>query len=106
MTEALKWEFPGGKVAGEESEQQALAREIEEELGIEVEVVAPIGESRVGPIELSLYECIWLRGGLQLVEHAQLQWHTGSTLADVEWAPADIPLIEPLLLHFGARLRP
>jgi len=104
MAEPLKWEFPGGKVEQSESDAQALVREIQEELGIQINVVGPIAESLHGPILLCLYECTWLSGSIELAEHSQLQWHTASTLRTLGWAPADIPLIGPLAAYFGSRL--
>ena len=92
------WEFPGGKVETGESDEQALVRELAEELGVAVVV----GE-RVGP-ELALSETAVMRvylaslvdGEPQLVDHDEHRWLTADELYDVPWIPADAPALAAL----------
>ena len=90
---ANKWEFPGGKVEEGESDEAALGRELQEELGIEVEVGEFVGEVRHAypevSIHLLLYRCDVVFGEPQLREHAELCWTTPHELPLVDWAPAD-----------------
>ena len=94
------WELPGGKVEPGESDGDALRRELQEELGIEIEVLGPLGESlhRYGPLEVRLVGLLCrLRAGLpQPHEHSELRWLDAERLASVDWAPADLPLLAPL----------
>lgn len=92
------WEFPGGKIEGGESPQEALAREIGEELLVDIrvgeEILTTSHDYEFGVVTLTTYYCE-LRGGLpRLTEHAALRWLTPDELFSVEWAPADIPAVE------------
>lgn len=91
------WEFPGGKVEGDETDAQALVRELDEELG----VVAVVGE-RLGP-ELPIGDTAVLRVYLvtidrepSLVDHDAHRWLSADELHDVPWIPVDLPLVDLL----------
>ncbi|MBD1396129.1 (deoxy)nucleoside triphosphate pyrophosphohydrolase [Pontibacter sp. JH31] len=101
MTQALLWEFPGGKIEEGETETECLTREITEELNL---IVTPT--QRLTPvqqqyptytIELIPYICQYNRGTIQLAEHKTYHWVTLADLNDYAWCPADLPIVKEYL---------
>jgi 8-oxo-dGTP diphosphatase len=95
---AKKWEFPGGKVEAGESHQQALAREISEELSTTITVgnfVTTVNHQyNTFALTMHAYQCSILEGTLTLSEHLDSRWLPRNELETVDWAPADLPIVE------------
>lgn len=94
------WEFPGGKIEPGEMPQQALCREIMEELDTKIQVGDLIDtiEYDYPAFHLSM-DCFWcevLSGNLVLKEHEAARWLTSDELDSVEWLPADVTLIDKI----------
>ena len=97
---AGRWEFPGGKVEPGETEQQALARECAEELGVRVDVGARVGPDvplAHGRAVLRVFAVELLDGDMpRALEHTSMRWLAVDELDSVHWLPADKPIVAEL----------
>lgn len=99
-----KWEFPGGKVETGESNEEAIVREIKEELSLEIRVIKQLLTVEHDypdfhlTMHLMLCELLEHRSNLELREHLSHLWLTPSSerFADLDWAAADIPAVKAL----------
>ena len=94
------WEFPGGKIDAGETPEEALIREIKEELDTEVEVIELLDTVEYDypnfHLSMDCFICKIKSGDLVLKEHEAAQWLTKETLDSVNWLPADLGLIDKI----------
>ena len=97
---SLKWEFPGGKVKVGESREEALVREIEEELVVEIHELQYLTtvEHSYPDFHLTMhaYTCALKAGEVELREHLDLKWLAVEELDQLDWAAADVPVVNLL----------
>ncbi|MBK8347098.1 MAG: (deoxy)nucleoside triphosphate pyrophosphohydrolase [Saprospiraceae bacterium] len=97
----LKWEFPGGKIEEAETEEECIIREIKEELNIEIQLVSRLTPCcyNYGDFSIRLIPFIanYLSGEIKLAEHKQYLYLQKEELAKMDWAEADIPIVNQLL---------
>lgn len=100
MTLPNYWEFPGGKIETGETRQEALRREIQEELGCTITVEEAVEDTTYEYekviVRLETFMARIVEGQPMAAEHAELRWISKDQLHTLEWAPADIPAIEKL----------
>lgn len=93
-----KWEFPGGKVEKNESEEQAIEREIKEEFEMDIKainfLVNNIYEYSAKTIDLRLYKCKYISGEFKLHDHSEYKFVDKAEIINYDLCPADIPLAE------------
>ena len=95
-----QWEFPGGKIEENETKEEALIREIKEELNVEIEITNfALDLEYQYPtfyLKMSCYDCIIKSGTPKLLEHNDARWLSKDELDDVNWIPADIAAVDYL----------
>lgn len=97
----LKWEFPGGKLELNENEIDCIKREIKEELNIEIEVLNKLSNNifDYGTFKINLIPFIvnYISGEILLLEHKEYKLLDKSELYNLDWAEADLPIVEEFL---------
>lgn len=106
MSLPLKWEFPGGKINHRETPKECLQRELIEELGIQVNVEKSLSanthEYPTFSITLHPFVCVIESGDIVLHEHAAVTWLPPYKLHTLNWAEADLPVIQSYLDEYRA----
>lgn len=97
----LMWEFPGGKIEENESPENALKRELMEEMQCDISVgdkiVTTVHEYDFATIELTTFYAEMLNDQIVLEEHADMKWLSPNELGTIEWAPADVEAVEKIM---------
>ncbi len=92
------WEFPGGKIEPNETRENAIVREIKEELDIDIEVKSYLSEKVFNypekNINLIALECKKINGEIRLLEHEDYKWVSKNELDNFQFAPADLFIVE------------
>ena len=95
------WEFPGGKIEPNESREEAIVREIKEELTIDIDVEGYLAERIFNypdkDVNLIAMKCRILNGDIKLTEHEDAKWVSEDELEQFEFAPADMFIVERLI---------
>lgn len=94
------WEFPGGKVEQGEAPENAIVREIKEELDTVIEVIEYLDTVEYDypnfHLSMKCYICTVVSGKLELLEHEAAKWLDKDSLDSVAWLPADLGLVDKL----------
>jgi 8-oxo-dGTP diphosphatase len=97
----LKWEFPGGKLEENETEIDCIKREIKEEINIEIEVLRKLSNTiyDYGTFKINLIPFIakYIHGEIRLAEHKDYKLLEKVELLSLDWAEADLPIVEEFL---------
>ena len=94
------WEFPGGKIEENETPEDALVREIKEELGVDIKIIQFFQNVEYDypsfHLSMKCYTCKILKGVPHLFEHLSSKWLCKSELYSVKWLPADLLVVNRL----------
>lgn len=103
MSLPLKWEFPGGKLDLHENAADCLAREIKEELDVDINILSSLPPShwQYSAFAITLYPfiCNLGPGKISLAEHKAISWVKPLDLLALDWAEADIPVVKSYLAY-------
>ena len=95
-----KWEFPGGKVEENETEKQAIEREIKEEFDILVRaekfITNVISKDKKSEMDLKLYLCKYIDGKIKLNDHSEYKWVDKDDILDFDLADLDVELVRKM----------
>lgn len=95
-----KWEFPGGKIEPGESPEEALVREIREELAVHIKIDRPFCKVEYDyptfHLSMNCFLCSFEDGSPTLLEHSAARWVNSEEAAQLDWLPADVKIIDTL----------
>ena len=101
------WEFPGGKVELGEAPENAIVREIKEELDTVIEVIEYFDTVEYDypnfHLSMKCYICTVVSGKLELLEHEAAKWLDKESLDTVDWLPADLGLVDKLKYYLSKK---
>lgn len=96
-----KFEFPGGKIEQGETKKEALRRELIEELNIKPEIedlyLTVVHQYPDFELTMHSFKCVAESKDLQLTEHISFKWLKKDDLGDLDWAAADIPIVQKII---------
>ncbi|KMT58607.1 8-oxo-dGTP diphosphatase MutT [Paenilisteria newyorkensis] len=94
------WEFPGGKIEPGETPEQALIREVQEEIGCAITVNQAFDHTvyayEFANVHLTCFLCDLITGEPVLHVHQAMKWLNTNELSDLKWSPANLPAVEKL----------
>jgi len=97
----LKWEFPGGKLENNETEIDCIKREIKEEINISIDILQKLSNNihDYGTFKINLIPFLvqYISGEIKLSEHKDYKLLERSQLSNLDWAEADLPIVEEFL---------
>ena len=100
---AGRWEFPGGKVEPGESPDEALVRELREELGVKASVTAWLdGAAAIGDTHELRVAVVAIAGDPAPVEHDAVRWLGPAELGEVDWLEPDLPFLSQMVERLSA----
>jgi len=106
MSLPLKWELPGGKIEPNETAETCLIREINEELDITIEIINALEPyTHIYPsiiVRLIPFIVKQIGGQIELKEHVNFKWLNANELLDLDWADADVPILNQYLKYLNA----
>jgi 8-oxo-dGTP diphosphatase len=106
MSLPMKWELPGGKIEPGETSESCLIREITEELDVAIEIISALEPyTHTYPsktIRLIPFIVKQVSGQIKLKEHANLKWLNANELLDLDWADADVPILDQYMNYLNA----
>ena len=97
---SFKWEFPGGKVDEGETPIQAIVREIQEELEMDIDVLGEVGNFKHQYsdflLNMTCFKCSTDKTDIKLNVHIDYKWLSPHELMSLDWSPGDLPIAEKL----------
>lgn len=104
---SYKWEFPGGKIEEGETKEQTLARELMEELNLEVEIQDFFYQVEHDypdfHLSMTVFNCFTAQKELSMNVHKSLKWLYPEEMKELDWAAADVPIAKKIIENDGAK---